>query len=1024
MKCPKCHSENTDTSRFCSNCATRLTRDGELPDSLTKTLETPSHALAQGSLVAGKYRIVEEIGRGGMGVVYCAHDDSLARDVAIKVLPAEFASDIGRLRRFEQEAKAAGQLNHPNILVVYDVGSQGGAPYLVTELLEGESLRQCLSVGALPMRKAIDYGVQIARGLAMAHEKGIVHRDLKPENLFITRRGQVKILDFGLAKLRSDQPRPKETLQASTGMMVTEAGAIIGTVPYMSPEQAQGNPVDARTDIFSFGAVLYEMVTGRRAFDGDTPVSILSAILTKTPPAASSLHTDVPPELDRILKRCLEKDPKRRYPSADELSKDLAVCLDTLVHHHISLRALLRNPRFAVPASLLAVAAVVGATWFGIRSAHQRTVRNKWVPELVRLTDARDYWPAFLLARKIEAIVPGEPTVEKLRPRFLGMLKREFGPVGAKVLARSQTGGEADWVELGEVTEQPIPAPLGYSLYQLEAPGFEPREFAMTLLAYGYDTGRIQGALVLSRPGDVPDGMVRIETPAKNVLFGLFGLGLFAFAQEGTVGSFFADKHEVTNQEYKRFMDAGGYQRREYWTEPFKRDGKLLTWEEAIASFRDATGRPGPAGWQVGAYESGTEELPVTGVSWYEAAAYAKFAGKRLPSVYHFILASAQLVGGDFLPGSNFSGKLAPVGSHRGSLNYWGLYDVAGNAREWCLNDAGGERFALGGAADGPVYMFWNMDQNAKSPFDRNPMTGFRCIKPVASNPQDAQLDQPVEKKPATDWAKVEGFSDDAWRTWQNQLSYTKGPLNEKTEWTDDTLPTWRMEKVTFNAAYPDERVIVYLFLPRNVPPPWQPVIYVHPGFGQLMSSSQDGHNTMDLNFWDYVVKDGRAVVYPIFKGIFERGGRPDNEGDWAWSSWNQSAKDIFRTIDYLETRKDIRADRLGLLAISGACDGGIVVCSVEQRIKAAVLLGGGLWGIPSSDREKMGLAKHITMPVQMVNGRSDNFGQEFLLGSFATPPDRKRFVQFDGDHALAGFAEDVIKVNLEWFDRFLGPVR
>jgi len=473
IKCPKCHADNSDTSRFCSNCATRLTQGGQLPDSLTKTLETPVHVLTKGTLVAGKYRIVEEIGRGGMGVVYCAHDDSLARDVAIKVLPAEFASNPERLRRFEQEAKAAGRLNHPNILVVHDVGSQDGAPYLVTELLEGESLKQCLSGGALPMRKAIDYGVQITRGLAMAHEKGIVHRDLKPENLFITRRGLVKILDFGLAKLKSAQVVSGE---AATEPMVTEAGAIIGTVPYMSPEQAQGNPVDTQTDIFSFGAVLYEMVTGRRAFDGDTPVSILSAILTKTSPAASTLLTDVPPELDRILKRCLEKDPKRRYPSADELSKDLAACLDTLIHHRISLRALLRNPRIAVPAVFVLMAAVAGATWFGIRGARQRTVRNKWVPELVRLADAGDNWPAFLLARKIEAVVPGDPIVEKLRPRFAGHLAREIRPAGVEVLARPATGGDADWVGLGEAGN-PIPTPFGYSVFKVQAPGYETREF-------------------------------------------------------------------------------------------------------------------------------------------------------------------------------------------------------------------------------------------------------------------------------------------------------------------------------------------------------------------------------------------------------------------------------------------------------------------------------------------------------------------------------------------------------------------
>ena len=252
----------------------------------------------------GPYEIIAAIGAGGMGEVYKARDTRLGRTVAIKVLPSGAAADPERRRRFEQEARAVAALNHPNILTVFDVGtyqtadvttaaSSAGAagagaaatptPYVVMELLQGETLREMVSRRSPTQRQVIASAVQVAQGLDAAHAKGIVHRDLKPENLFITRRGLVKILDFGLAKLRPAQPRPEEMLQASTGMMVTEAGAIIGTVPYMSPEQAQGEPVDARTDIFSFGAVLYEMVTGRRAFDGDTPVSILSAILKKVP---------------------------------------------------------------------------------------------------------------------------------------------------------------------------------------------------------------------------------------------------------------------------------------------------------------------------------------------------------------------------------------------------------------------------------------------------------------------------------------------------------------------------------------------------------------------------------------------------------------------------------------------------------------------------------------------------------------------------------------------------------------------
>ncbi len=220
--------------------------------------------LAAGSKL-GPYEILGQIGAGGMGEVYRAKDPRLGRDVAIKVLPASFSQDADRLRRFEQEARAAGVLNHPNITAVYDIGTHEGSPYVVQELLEGETLRTALSGGKLPQRKAIDYALQIAHGLAAAHEKGIVHRDLKPENLFVTKDGRVKILDFGLAKLTLNEARPDATsLPTATG--ATEPGVVLGTLGYMSPEQVKGKPADARSDIFSFGAILYEMLSGQRAF--------------------------------------------------------------------------------------------------------------------------------------------------------------------------------------------------------------------------------------------------------------------------------------------------------------------------------------------------------------------------------------------------------------------------------------------------------------------------------------------------------------------------------------------------------------------------------------------------------------------------------------------------------------------------------------------------------------------------------------------------------------------------------------
>jgi len=263
------------------------------------------------------YSIITKIGAGGMGEVYRARDARLDRDVAIKLLPAEVSSDPDRLMRFEQEARATSALNHPNILTVYDIGSHEGSPYIVTELLEGEELRDRLETGQISLRKVIDYAQQIVHGLSAAHEKGIVHRDLKPENLFITKDDRAKILDFGLAKLRgSSQSLGSED---DTRKAITNPGVVMGTVGYMSPEQVRGQPADHRSDIFSFGAILHEMITGRRAFRRETMAETMSAILKEEPEELTQSNPNVSPALDRIVRRCLEKKPEQRFQSTSDL---------------------------------------------------------------------------------------------------------------------------------------------------------------------------------------------------------------------------------------------------------------------------------------------------------------------------------------------------------------------------------------------------------------------------------------------------------------------------------------------------------------------------------------------------------------------------------------------------------------------------------------------------------------------------------------------------------------------------------
>jgi len=282
-------------------------------------------ALAAGTKL-GPYEIVASLGAGGMGEVYRARDPRLGREVAIKVLLSYFCRDVDRLRRFEQEARAAGSLNHPNVLAVYDVGTHEGAPYLVTELLEGATLRDRMAGGAMPLRKATEYAAQVAHGLAAAHDKGIVHRDLKPENIFVCRDGRTKILDFGLAKLTApeagDATATNLDLRDQTG-----EGVVLGTVGYMSPEQVRGEKADERSDVFSFGAVLYEMLSGERAFAGGSSADRASAILKEDPPDLRATGRNIPPAMERIVRHCLEKSRDERFQSA----RDLGFHLETVL---------------------------------------------------------------------------------------------------------------------------------------------------------------------------------------------------------------------------------------------------------------------------------------------------------------------------------------------------------------------------------------------------------------------------------------------------------------------------------------------------------------------------------------------------------------------------------------------------------------------------------------------------------------------------------------------------------------------
>ena len=554
------------------------------------------------------------------------------------------------------------------------------------------------------------------------------------------------------------------------------------------------------------------MLTGRLPFDGAHEVALMHAIANGKPHSLRELRPTLSGAVEAVVDRTLLKDRSARFSSAEALAQALVPLLPTratVVDSDSPTGIVTAAPARTRRRSLAGVAAIglivlvggLSALWWMKSSSDVRRARNVTIPQIQRLVDEERHVEAMALARSVETILHNDPELGQLWDRMSTTTDLESDPTGALVSYRD-VELRADWVPVGKTPLKGVRLPLGTLRWKIETQGLPPLE---VLYRVG---GLVPERSALPAPAAAPDRMIRIA-PGPSALW----LSGYDYNKTIALGEYFLDRFEVTNREFKAFVDGGGYQKPEFWKEPFILDGRTMPWAEAVARFRDQTGRPGPAAWEVGTYPADRDEYPVNGVSWYEAAAYAEFRDKSLPTVYHWLRAAGIPGAAYITPLSNVrSGGLLPVGQAQ-AVGPAGASDMAGNLKEWCWNEVQpGMRYVLGGAWNEPDYMFLYAD--GRSPWDRSANTGFRLVKypTPASVPPVTKVTLPQRVR---NYQTETPPSDEVFAVYRQQFAYDPTPLDARVEQVTDR-EFWRQEKISFNATYGKERVPAYLSHPST----------------------------------------------------------------------------------------------------------------------------------------------------------------------------------------------------------------
>jgi len=955
----------------------------------------------------GRYTMLELLGMGAMGMVYRARDERLERIVAIKVLtPGVLAGDESR-KWFRKEALALAKLNQAHIAAVYDVGEQDGVDFLVMELVQGESLAAKIKAGPLSVKEATSILLQVAEALEEAHEQGVVHRDLKPANVMVTPKGNAKVLDFGLAKLFAP------TASDAT-MSIAETKGMVGTPLYMSPEQINGQAVDARTDLWSLGVLYYEALMGRTPFEGTNSWSVFRSIVESPIEPVTKLKPEMPAEVQEILTRLLQKDPAKRYQAATEVVRDASQLLlqmsGTFPEVEQGRSPVLRW--YLVAAVMIAAVLISVGVWQYRLLAERRWAIEEGIPQIESLQEQKKPLAALLLMEKAEHILPNDKQLKQISADQTIDASIVTEPAGAEVEIQDYLTPGGAWVNLGTTPLQHVRLPKGYFRWKVSKQGFPEM-----LQAWDADTAMDFSLTDLQQS---PAGMVPTPGGELTTYEGFLG-----WVGPYQLPPFYVDRFEVTNREYQKFVDSGGYAKKQYWPAVFADDGHSLSWDEAMVRFRDTSGRQGPASWEGGHYPEGQADFPVSGVSWYEATAYAASVGKSLPVVAQRYQVAPQDAEPYIVLESNISASgLAKVGAYQG-LGPFGTYDMAGNLREWMENETDENlRLIIGGSWQSPLYLYTNPE--ALSPFDRSATNGFRCV--LNSKPLPAATVGPVHRM-TRDFAAFKPVSDEVFNAYKLLYAYPQTPLHAQVEGVVKETVDWTEVKVSFDAAYNGERMAAHLFLPKNVKPPFQTVLFFPSA--RVLELPPDSSTLGDVKFFDYILQSGRAVMYPVYEDTYERrtknslpGGaqKVDLTRDWY--------KDAARALDYLATRKDIDTRKLAYLGVSmGAADGVILSTLLEDRLKTTVLLDGGFFmGKPPAGGDQADFAPRLKIPVLMVNGKYDytfsvENAQNPLFKMLGTPDADKRHVLLDTPHDVTEDRVHLRGAVLDWLDKYLGRV-